>query len=151
VKGPARLEAGTPDTVELRMGARPENLALARLALGGVASIAGASEAAVADLKVAVTEACTNAIQHGSAPGRLDGTGRSIVVRYRVGEELLEVEVEDEGAGFDPLDPGAPGGQNGDGQGMGLMIIRALTDEVLVESDETGSRVSFAKRLRAEA
>ncbi len=147
MKGPARLEAGAAGTVELRMDARPENLALARLALGGVASVAGASEGAVADLKVAVTEACTNAIQHAHG---LDTSG-SVVVRYRIGGGVVEVEVEDEGAGFDPFDPGAPGAGRGEGQGMGLMIIRALTDETLVESDETGSRISFAKRLELEA
>jgi len=146
MKGPSRIEPGTPGTVELRMDSRPENLALARLALGGVASVAAASEAVVADLKVAVTEACTNAIQHAHAPG----SAGSIVVRYRALDGVLEVEVEDEGVGFDPLDPGAPEGQNGDdSQGMGLMIIRALTDETIVESDETGSRIAFSKRLDA--
>jgi serine/threonine-protein kinase RsbW len=125
------------------MDARPENLALARLALGGVASAAGAPEGVVADLKVAVTEACTNAIQHGHRPGRSAG----VVVRYRVADDVFEVEVEDDGAGFDPFDPGAPRRRSPDGQGMGLMIIRALSDETTVESDETGSRIAFSKRL----
>jgi serine/threonine-protein kinase RsbW len=143
MRGVGRIEPGGPGTVELRMDSRPENLALARLALGGVASVAAAPEAAIADLKVAVTEACTNAIQHAHT----QGAAGSIVVRYRAAGGVLEVEVEDEGSGFDPLDPGAPEGQDGEGQGMGLMIIRALTDETVVESDETGSRIAFSKRL----
>jgi len=146
VKGPARLKAGTPGTVELRMDARPENLALARLALGGVASVAAAPEAVIADLKVAVTEACTNAIQHAHEPGAVG----SVVVRYRAGGGVIEVEVEDRGMGFDPFDPGALERQDGEGHGMGLMIIRALTDETLVESDETGSRIAFSKRLETD-
>ena len=147
MKGLPRLEPGTAGTVELRMDARPENLALARLALGGIASVVAAPEDVVADLKVAVTEACTNAIQHAHGPG----ASGSVVVRYRAAEGRIDIEVEDEGIGFDPLDPGAPDRQHGESQGMGLMIIRALTDETTVESDRTGSRISFSKRLETDA
>ena len=64
-----RIHSGERDTIELRIPAQPENLALARLALAGVGAVAGAREDVIADLKVAVTEACTNAIQH-AYPGR---------------------------------------------------------------------------------
>ncbi|HEX4521604.1 MAG TPA: ATP-binding protein [Gaiellaceae bacterium] len=137
-----RIRAGDPDTVELRLPPHPENLALARLALTGVAGVAGLSEPTLADLKLAVTEACTNAILHGSSR---DSTG-GLVVRYRLGTGRLEVEVEDEGAGFDPDDPGARESA-AEGQGMGLLIIRSTTDEVKIESDSTGSRISFTKLL----
>jgi len=140
VRGGGRIQAGERDTVELRIPAHPENLALARLALAGVGTLAGAGEDVIADLKVAVTEACTNAIQHAYP----EGAGR-IVIRYRVGSEALEVEVEDDGAGFDPSDPGADASENVDGQGMGLMIIRELTDEARFESDDSGSRIAFAR------
>lgn len=141
MKSSGRIQAGEADTVELRMAPHPENLALARLALTGVGAVAGATDAAVAELKLAVTEACTNAILHGyggSAAGEL-------VVRYRVDSSSLEVEVEDDGHGFDPDDPAANGAS--EGQGMGLMIIRAITTDVQIESDTTGSRISFVRRL----
>jgi serine/threonine-protein kinase RsbW len=125
------------------MPPRAENLALARLALTGVGMAAGASDVAVADLKLAVTEACTNAILHAYAD-RPDG---ELVIRYRAGAEWLEIEVEDDGVGFDPEDPGARE-QNGGGQGMGLMIIRSLMDSLVIESDESGSRISFSRRAR---
>jgi len=141
MKGGGRIHAGEPDTVELRMAPHPENLALARLALTGVGAVAGATDAAVAELKLAVTEACTNAILHGYA-GPADG---ELVVRYRVGTAALEVEVEDDGTGFNPDDPAADGAS--EGQGMGLMIIRAITTDVQIESDPTGSRISFVRRL----
>jgi serine/threonine-protein kinase RsbW len=141
----SRIKAGTPNTVELKFGARPENLALARLALAGVGAVAGASDAVVADLKLAVTEACTNAIQHAYHPGSDHRT--TVSVRYRIDGGTLEVEVEDDGRGFDPDDPGAGSLENGDNQGMGLMIIRSLTDEVEIESDDSGSRIAFVKRV----
>ena len=141
MNGEGRIRAGDPDTVELRMAPHPENLALARLALTGIGAVAGASDAAVSELKLAVTEACTNAILHGY--GR--STEGELVVRYRVDTAAIEVEVEDDGNGFDPDDPAA--GSNGDGQGMGLMIIRAITNDVQIESDPSGSRISFVRRL----
>jgi serine/threonine-protein kinase RsbW len=143
VKSEGRIHAGDPGTVVLRMSPLPENLALARLALAGVGAVAGAAEADVADLKLAVTEACTNAILHGYS----DGAHGELVVRYRVGPAEVEVEVEDDGPGFDPSDPIVEESER-DGQGMGLMIIRSLTDTIAIESDESGSRISFSKRVQ---
>lgn len=142
MRGEGAIRAGEPDTVVLTMAARPENLALARLALTGVAAVAGVSDAALADLKVAVTEACTNAIQHAYPVGSAEA---SVVVRYRTAAGLLEVEVEDGGCGFDPNQPPPVASQNDENQGMGLLIIRALAEEVVISSDESGSRVAFAK------
>ena len=44
MRGEGRIHAGDPNTVELRLPPHPENLALARLALTGVAGVAGLSE-----------------------------------------------------------------------------------------------------------
>jgi anti-sigma regulatory factor (Ser/Thr protein kinase) len=142
VRGAGRIDAVGPDTVEIRVPAVPENLALARLALAGVGMAAGASDSVVADLKLAVTEAATNSILHGYA----EGTPGELVVRYRVQPGTIEVEVEDDGAGFEPGTPSRP--RNGvENQGMGLMLIGTLTDSLEIESDDSGSRVSFRKRL----
>ena len=143
MRATGRLQAGDPGTVVLRVPPRPENLALARLALAGVGSIAGASEAAIADLKLAVTEACTNSILHGYP----NGASGELVVRIRTADGTVEVEVEDDGVGFDPAGRDADLRRD-EGQGMGLMIIRSLMDSLEVESDESGSRISFARRGR---
>lgn len=131
-----------PDTVELRISARPENLVLARLALAGVGASVAAPPNLLAEFKLAVTEACTNAIQH-AYPG--SGVEEEIVVRYTARPGHLAVEVEDFGGGFEP-DPDAPGGRpSEDDGGLGLLIIRELADEVVVESRESGTRVSFGR------
>ncbi len=142
MRGEGRIHPGEPATVVLRMAPRPENLALARLALAGVGTVAGAGESDIADLKLAVTEACTNAILHaygGGASGQL-------VVRYRLDAARVDIEVEDDGSGFDPADPIVEESER-DGQGMGLMIIRTLTDSIEIESNDSGSRISFSKML----
>jgi serine/threonine-protein kinase RsbW len=139
-------EVPRSDTVELRMDARPENLVLARLALAGVAARTPFSDEAVADLKLAVTEACTNAIEHAYAdqPG-----SNEIVVRFAVDDGAIAVEVQDWGVGFDADDVEPVREEElRDHAGVGLMLIRSLTDELTIESSGSGSTVSFAKRLR---
>ena len=146
MKGNGRMGTGGVSTVELRMAPRPENLALARLALAGIGSLAGASDGDIADLKLAVTEACTNAILHAYG----DGAAGDLVVRYRFRAATVEIEVEDDGSGFDPDDPGARVSELG-GEGMGLLIIRTLTDLLEIESDASGSRVFFTKAVGRDA
>jgi serine/threonine-protein kinase RsbW len=128
-------------TIELTLDARAENLALTRLALAGVATNAGASREVVSDLKLAVTEACTNVVQHAYGES---GQG-TIVVRFTVELGRLSIEVEDSGSGFEP--GSLPTGADRNGGGNGLMIIRALTDELSVTSAGTGTRVAFVKRF----
>jgi serine/threonine-protein kinase RsbW len=129
-------------TVELRISARPENVALARLALAGVASVAGASHEETADLKLAVSEICTNAVLHAYG----DATDGGVVLRYSVAGDVLTVEVSDFGAGFDPKNGAEPVSTPRDGT-LGLSIARAVTDEFAIESNSEGTRVVFSKRL----
>lgn len=137
--------AGDPRrTVVLTLDARPENLALTRLALAGVAANAGASRDVVSDLKLAVTEACTNVIQHAYEGG--DGTG-TIVVRYTGEPGVISIEVEDSGSGFEPAAPLVQTGRNGGGNGMGLMIMRVLADELEIDSTGSGTRLRLVKRF----
>jgi serine/threonine-protein kinase RsbW len=134
-------------TVVLTLDARPENLALTRLALAGVAANAGAPREVVSDLKLAVTEACTNIIQHAYGS---DTTG-TIVVRYTGEPGLLSIEVEDTGSGFEPGAPPVAGERNGTGNGMGLMIIRVLTDELEIASTGSGTLLRLVKRFSPES
>jgi serine/threonine-protein kinase RsbW len=132
------------DTIELRMDARPENLVLARLALGGLAQRALLTDDVVADLKLAVTEACTNAIEHAYAGNPGDN---EVIVRFALGDDELWVEVQDWGIGFDADAEPVRDEELRDHAGVGLMLIRSLTDELRIESGGSGSTVAFAKRL----
>ena len=74
----------------------------------------------IADVKLALTEACSNSIRH-AYDGRARRRGRDPL---RAGRSSLAVEVSDEGGGFDP---GAARGRSGelDEGGLGIAIIRA--------------------------
>jgi serine/threonine-protein kinase RsbW len=130
------------DVVELRLAGRPENIGLARLAANGVATVAGAPFDVVADLKLAVSEACTNVVRHAYRETG-DREERPIILRFAVRRGEVCVEVEDEGCGFDSSNSVHPLS----GLGMGLAIVRAVSDDVAVESGAGGSRVRFLKRF----
>ena len=133
----------SPGVVALRIPAKPEYIALARLALSGLAQVRPLEPETLADLKLALTEACSNSVRHAYREGR-DGT---VDVRYELNGSKLSVEVVDEGGGFD-VDATADGELGAlDEGGLGLAIIRALTDELAIDSHERGSRLRFAKKL----
>ncbi|MBA2537536.1 MAG: ATP-binding protein [Actinobacteria bacterium] len=127
--------------VALSIPAKAEYIVLCRLALAGLARVRALEAETVADLKLALTEACSNSIRHAYAQGR---TG-VVEVRYELNGEKLQVEVTDDGAGFD-VSTLAPDGEPDEG-GLGIAIIRALTDELAIESDGQGSRLRFTKYL----
>jgi serine/threonine-protein kinase RsbW len=131
----------TATTVELRMAALAENVALARLALSGVAAAAGLPHGDVADLKLAVSEVCTNAVLYAYPDG-----GGEVVVRYTAGPDALTIEVVDDGVGFDPSAVTMTPSRHASESQMGLAIARSVTDELVIESGATGTRVVFAKR-----
>ena len=88
------------DAVELRVPARAEHLALVRLVVTSMAEdIADLDGSQLDDLRLAVSEACANAVE---AYSRNACATAEVVVRCRARRGLVEVEVHDEAGGFDP-------------------------------------------------
>lgn len=131
-------------TIELTIPAKAEYVFLCRLALGGLARAARPlSEETLADLKLALTEACSNSVRHAYAG---EGGGH-VEVAFHLGDGSIEIEVADEGKGFDP-DQVSAAGAGFDECGLGMAIIRSLVDDVEVtEREGGGSRLRLAKRL----
>lgn len=127
----------------LRFPAKPEYLVLGRLILTGLSRAEPIGEDEMSDLKLALTEACTNSVRHAYA----DATG-AIEVRYELSDGFLAIQVEDDGAGFDPAFPGHP--IDLDEGGLGLAIIRAVSDEYEFRPRDgrSGSHLRFGLRLR---
>src|SRR5687768_13012882 len=89
---------GDGRSVKLRIPAKPEYITLVRLALSGLSRLHPLDEETLGDLKLAVTEACSNSVRHGYGNGR-SGT---VEIVYELQPDRLVVEVVDEGPGFDP-------------------------------------------------
>jgi serine/threonine-protein kinase RsbW len=139
--------------VRLTFPAKPDYLLLARLALAGVARSLPVGPELLADLKLAVTEACGNAVRHAYATG--DG---SVDVAFVLADNRLEMIVEDAGSGISlPLEEltvedAARPEKLADG-GMGMSIIRAIVDELDVRggSSGRGTVVHMTKYLESSA
>ena len=140
---PAVASVPTDDIVELKIPARAEWVAVARLAVAAVASRLRFSVDEIEDIKLAVAEACTNSIQHGSDADRIEITTEitrnevRVSVRDRsVGHKLESVEKD---AGF------AEGRRT---EELGVFLIRALMDEVTYRVDaREGTELVMIKRV----
>jgi serine/threonine-protein kinase RsbW len=130
-------------TVRLSIPAKAEYITLVRLALSGLSHLRPLSEEALGDLKLAVTEACTNSVRHGYPGG--EGT---VDIVYELQPDRLVVEVADDGPGFDAAGD-RPNDENLAEGGLGIAIIRAVSDEFEAgeRANGHGSRLRFAKLL----
>src|ERR1044071_1591023 len=134
-------EAGR--SVRLTIPAKPEYIPLGRLALTALAGVRPVSDETLYDLKLALTEACTNSVRHAYEHGRVG----NVEIVYELRPDRLVIEVGDEGAGFVPLEGNGHEGELEEG-GLGIEIIRALADEVEIGTrEEGGSRLRFVKLL----
>lgn len=114
--------------MRLRLESRPQTLTIVRGMLGGVAELLSIDPELLDDLKTSVSEACNNVVLHayGGQPGPME-------VGLFVTDEQFSVRVCDEGVGM-PAPPPA-----GDvSQGIGLSVIRALTEDVRFSSAPGG-------------
>jgi len=130
-------------SVRLTIPARPEYISLGRLALSAIAGVRPVSDETLHDLKLALTEACTNSVRHAYADGR-EG---EVEIVYELAPDRLVVEVGDEGSGFEPGERRSDRSELEEG-GLGIAIIRAVSDEVEIgPRGEGGSRLRFVKFL----
>jgi anti-sigma regulatory factor (Ser/Thr protein kinase) len=92
------------------------------------------------EMLLALDEAATNAILHGS------GGGDAIDVAVRVRDAWVEASVLDHG----PAEPPRPRSTTGrlSGGGWGLWLLCCLVDEVRLERVEDGTRVTLRRRIR---
>jgi serine/threonine-protein kinase RsbW len=129
--------------VRLRIPARAEYITLCRLALTGLSRLRDVSDETLADLKLALTEACSNSVRHAYRDGR-EGT---VEILYDLQPERLVIEVTDDGPGFDEVETEQADGEPSEG-GLGLAIIRSLSDELeLGAGPDGGARLRFVKNL----
>jgi serine/threonine-protein kinase RsbW len=132
-------------TITLTIPARAEYITLGRLALTGLSRLRPLSDETLGDLKLALTEACSNSVRHAYRDGR-DGT---VEINYELHLDRLVVEVRDDGLGFDPRRIGADPETDLMEGGLGIAIIKALADEFELGEGEggRGSRLRFVKFL----
>ena len=137
------------DFVRLDIPAKAEYVVLGRLALAGLLRKSGGySEDAVADLKLALTEACSNSVRHA-----YDHAHGQVHLAFEVHQDRVTIEIGDDGDGFHEDDVDCPECQAipeiglADG-GMGISIIRAVVDEFDLRKPDGGGSVLFLAKRR---
>jgi serine/threonine-protein kinase RsbW len=121
----------------LTLPARAENIAVVRHVIGAFATAVSLPEQTIDDMRLAVTEACTNIVRHAYERG--DG---HIEVVIRPDGDAINVIVSDDGRGSGPSPDVA-------GPGLGLPLIAALADKLEIEhAPHKGCRLlmSFLRR-----
>lgn len=137
------MSAVVTSQIELKIPRRPEYVKLARCTAWTLAAQLDFVVSQADDIRLAVGEACTNAVEH--IP---DGTSEELTIRFLVDPKKLVVEVVDNGPGFDIHRAGECDCE--ETGGLGLVIIRSIMDEVDVVCDpKTGTCVRMTKYRRA--
>jgi serine/threonine-protein kinase RsbW len=125
--------------VQLTLPARAENVAVVRHALGGLGEALELDPQTLSDVKLAVTEACTNVVVH--AYGEDEGP---MEVAATIDGPVLRVTVRDEGMGIVPR-------ADSPGLGLGLPLIATLTESLeLGRAPDDRTEVAMVFRLEAE-
>ena len=133
------------DRLTLNVPGKAEYVGTVRMAIAHAASCAGFDIEAIDDIKVAVSEACTNIVCHAHTDPDFNYD-----VALELDNEGLAVTIRDNGVGFgmeNYIEP-VPGESNE--SGLGIFIIRALMDEVDINSAPgKGTEIRMTKHLRS--
>jgi serine/threonine-protein kinase RsbW len=140
------------DLIELTIPAKADYVGVVRLAISGIATRMGFSYDDIEDLKLAVAEACTNAVHHAYR-----GEGGEISICCNLYVDRLEIEIIDQGCSFDVSAVEAKTGPiNGRipyhslrERGLGLYLMKSLMDRVEIKGDN-GVVVTLTKYIRRD-
>ncbi|MDD7182114.1 histidine kinase [Peptostreptococcus anaerobius] len=126
------------DKISMKLTSNPNFVSVIRLTVSGIASKIGFSFDEIEDLKVSISEACTNAIKHSKED--------LFEINFYIYEDKLSIEVIDDGVGYDEDSVEDPDPLNPKTSGLGLFIIKTLMDEVEVKTcEDCGTVIKMTK------
>ncbi|MHB0913675.1 MAG: ATP-binding protein [Armatimonadota bacterium] len=131
-----------PAGVELTIPCRPEFVGVARLTILGVASRMQFTYDEVEDVRLAVGEACTTAVERATKSNR---EGTDITIRSTIEDGKLSIEIEDRAGAAPPPPPPVENPEEVDEQGLGALLMELLVDEFSVEPTAEGTLVKMVK------
>jgi anti-sigma regulatory factor (Ser/Thr protein kinase) len=126
----------SPPDLEISIPARAENVSIVRHVLGGLGDALGLDPEVLADIKLAVSEACANVVVHAYP----DDGGGLLDLDVTAGERTLGVVVRDHGRGMAPR-------ADSPGLGVGLPLIASLAETLELSNGTDGGtevRMTFA-------
>lgn len=137
----AMINESTFDYVNMTLPCKPEYVGVVRLTVSAIANRMGFNIEEIEDIKVAVAEACTNAIKHG-----LD---EEFDASFSIFSDKMTISIKDKGKGVEIdqiIDPDLSNpNENG---GLGIFIIRSLMDDVdIISTIGKGTQITMTKFL----
>ncbi|SMO89103.1 anti-sigma B factor RsbW [Melghirimyces algeriensis] len=144
----------TKEIIEMTLPAKAQYVGVVRLTVSGIANRLGFHYDDIEDMKLAVAEACTNAVDHAYKKSVVKG---KIGVTFFIFEDRLEVQIKDEGNSFDiaavkkrcgPIEKHHPFAAMRE-RGLGLHLMEALMDRVDIYGGQ-GVVVSLTKYIHRD-
>jgi serine/threonine-protein kinase RsbW len=140
------------ERVELNIPSNPVFERVVRASAAEVGSAIGFSEERVEDLKLAISEAVNNAIDHGN--GR--EASKLVAVVFEIDGEKLEIRISDEGDGIAQLDTSRrvveeQNLESGQLRGFGMYLISELVDDLEVSSSHRGTVLTLRLYRREQS
>ncbi|SET72378.1 serine/threonine-protein kinase RsbW [Natronincola peptidivorans] len=129
------------DLIKLSVPNKPEYVGVIRLTVTGIANRMGFDIEKMEDIKVAISEACTNAITHGICQEE-----NNFSIEFLSDEEKLVISVSDNGKGCLSQNIKPPVLEDPREGGLGVFIIRSLMDEVeILSNNGKGTIIKMTK------
>ncbi len=125
----------------------PSELGYEKVAMAAAATLAqkmGFSEDSIEDLKTAVGEACTNAIEYGNELNSQE----MVVVVFSLEEDRIQVNVIDNGHKPIPTSPPDRAARD-DFRGLGMSLIQQLMDKVVIKSRPGRNEIRMINHLNS--
>jgi serine/threonine-protein kinase RsbW len=128
--------------VELGLSLPREEISvpLTRHVVSAALSTAGVLPTCVQEVEVAVTEACTNAVQHA-----VEGVSYEVLIL--ITDEQVSIDVIDSGSGFGQREVATDGVDHWSENGRGLKLIHALSDLAVFDTIEGGAGGSVHMKM----
>lgn len=124
-----------------------ENVALARIAIASLVSQVELTITELEEIKVATSEAVSNAIIHGyeNKPNEV------VKITGTLYDDTIVIEIADEGVGIADIEQALKPAYSSDPErmGLGFVFMKSFMDDVNVESHiDAGTKVKLIKKLR---
>ena len=132
--------------MELKISATVENESFVRTVISAFALSLNPTLDEISDLKTIISEAVSNAIIHGY---NCDSS-KDVYIKASITNNQMQITINDYGVGIknlkEAMDPSYSSKKNEERAGMGFSIMKALSDEFSIRSEENiGTRVSIVK------
>ena len=131
--------------IELVIPCIPDYVGVVRLAVSGIATRLNLPVEEIEDLKIAVSEACSNAVQYAHKENR---ETQKIWVFFKIYSNKIQIQVVDKGRGFSMEAVQATKDQErpmDSSLGLGITFIKSLMDTVDFKSNDQGTTVTMVK------